>query len=360
MPSSIVPRFGLCLCALLLSGCTRTVTTGTSAGPSTEQLAASLSPATLLTGADPLLGATSPVRDPSMMESGSTLYLFSTDTGGIAPAGYLPIRCSSDTVTWADCGYVFPSIPAWVQQQVPRAKGLWAPDISYFGGVYHLYYAASTLLSQDSAIGEATNVTLDPASPAYAWVDHGEVLASSRGNDFNAIDPNILVDTSGAVWLTYGSFWSGIKQHRIDPATGMLSSSDTTTYSLAARPASLNGAIEGASLVQHGGYYYLFASVGHCCASRLSDDNYEQVVGRGTSPQGPFVDQQGVDMRTGGGTILLEGGSAWAAPGGGSAYLDPGSGTSLLPFHALNVSTGGTASLWIKQIAWTTDWPVLE
>src|SRR5947209_2477394 len=149
-----------------------------------------------------LAGATSPVRDPSIMRQGSTYYLFSTDAGG-AISGHLPIRCSNDKVSWRLCGAVFNQIPAWVQAAVPGIRGLWAPDISFFNGLYHLYYAGSIFATNTSVIGLATNNTLDPSDPAYQWVDQGEVLSSSSADDFNAIDPNILVDTDGSIWLTY-------------------------------------------------------------------------------------------------------------------------------------------------------------
>ena len=64
-------------------------------------------------------------------------------------------------------------------------------------------------------------------------------------------------------------------------------------------------------------------------------------------------------MIDGGGTILLEGNGTWLAPGGGSAYLDPASGDSLFVFHALDAQHRGATHLWIKQLDWQDDWPVL-
>ncbi len=311
-------------------------------------------------GSYTLRGDTTPVRDPSIARQGATYYSFGTDPAAPSYSGHLPIRCSADEVNWSACGYVFAQLPAWVAQAVPATNQLWAPDISYFGGVYHLYYCASTLLSQVSAIGEATSPTLDQSSPAYGWTDQGEVLASSTGDDFNALDPTILTDTDGRVWLTYGSFWSGIKQRAVDPSSGKLSQTDAAVYSLAARPSVPDHAIEGASLVHHGSYYYLFASTGHCCEADDTQDDYEQVVGRGPSPHGPFIDTNGIDMMQGGGNVLLQGNAVWNAPGGGTAYLDSSHGDSLLVFHAANLDEGGAAHLWIKTIDWSNDWPTLQ
>lgn len=305
-----------------------------------------------------LTGDTQPVHDPSIIRQGSTYYVFTTDVLGLAPGSNLPIRCSLDKIDWIACGSIFPAgMPAWVVAKVPGIVGLWAPDVSYFDGLYHVYYAGSTLGSQQSVIGLVTNPTLDPADPTYQWTDRGEVLESNPGDDFNAIDPNILIDSDGSVWLTYGSYWSGIKQRQIDPATGMLLASNPTRYNLATRPGVFANPIEGASLVHHGGFYYLFVSVDFCCNPDASTDNYKEAVGRSTSPHGPFVDEKGTPMMDGGGTVLLQSDTHWSGTGGGTAYLDPVSGDSLIVFHALDLTRNGAMTMWIKSLDWTGGWP---
>jgi len=105
-------------------------------------------------------------------------------------------------------------------QASPITRELWAPDISYFQGKYHLYYAYSAFGVNTSGIALATNETLDAQSPKYHWQDEGLVLKSTRADDFNAIDPNIVLDEKGQPWLSFGSFWGGIKMRPIDPVTG--------------------------------------------------------------------------------------------------------------------------------------------
>jgi arabinan endo-1,5-alpha-L-arabinosidase len=308
-----------------------------------------------------LTGDTLPVLDPSIIRQGSTYYAFSTDVAGFASSGSLPIHCSQDKVQWTLCGSVFPQgIPSWIKAKYPGIAGLWAPDISYFNGEYHLYYNASTLYTQRTVIALVTNTTLDPTDPNYKWVDHGVVLESKDGDDYNALDPNIFIDTDGQIWMTYGSYWSGIKQRQIDPSTGMLLASNSTRYDLAFRPGVPDDALEGASLVHHGDYYYLFVSIDHCCTASTATDNYKQAVGRSTSPHGPFVDENGTPMMKGGGTVLLQGDGTWNAPGGGTAYLDADSGDSLLIFHAQSLPEGGKPHVWVKPLAWTNDWPGFE
>lgn len=335
---------------------TFTVKVVDSAGNSaTASLMLSIASATPLTTYE-FTGDTSPVHDPSIIRQGSTYYVFSTD--GAVQSGYIPIRCSTDKIAWNACGYVFSALPSWVASTVPSATNIWAPDISYFNGTYHLYYAVSTFGSQVSAIGLATTPTLDQTNAAYKWTDQGVILTSTTGANYNAIDPNILVDTDGSVWLTYGSYWSGIFQQQIDPATGRILPG--MTYHLAERASNVSGdPIEGSSLVHKGSYYYLFVSWDACCNTDPATDNYKIVVGRGTGPHGPFLDESGADMIAGGGTILLQGdGVNWSAPGGETAYLDA-SGGDLIVFHALRVTANYGDYLFVRTLSFDTGWPVI-
>ena len=88
----------------------------------------------------------------------------------MAPA-LLGARMSTDRVHWKTAGTIFASVPAWIKQALGTTPAnLWAPDIAFFNGKWHLYYAGSAFGTNNSVIGLATNTTLDPASPAYAWV----------------------------------------------------------------------------------------------------------------------------------------------------------------------------------------------
>jgi arabinan endo-1,5-alpha-L-arabinosidase len=302
-------------------------------------------------------GDTSPVHDPSIIRQNSTYYMFSTDASS-SQGGFIPIRCSPDKIAWSACGYVFATLPSWISGAVPQATEIWAPDVSYFNNSYHVYYAVSTFGSNVSAIGLVTNTTLDSTDPNYNWIDQGLILQSSISDYFNAIDPNILIDAGGSVWLNYGSFWTGIYQQQIDPATGQIQSG-SATYHLAERASDVaNDPIEGASLVYENNFYYLFVSWDYCCEANPSQSDYKIVVGRGTSPNGPFTDESGVDMAAGGGTILLQGDSTWAGPGGQTAYIDPTDG-DLIVFHALMLSQNGLDYLFVRSLTWTNDWPVI-
>jgi arabinan endo-1,5-alpha-L-arabinosidase len=303
------------------------------------------------------------VHDPSIIKEGDTWYLFGTVTEKV-PDGQLPIRCSKDLHLWKRCGYVFPGVPDWIKKVSPETKDLWAPDPSYFNGVYHIYYAYSAFGKNTSGIALVTNKTLDPSSPDFKWMDQGVILVSKVEDDFNAIDPNIAFDTDGRAWLSFGSFWSGIKMREIDPATGKLLTSDTKLYSLATRkrpanppanPPGLPGnwqAVEAPVVVHHGDYYYLFVSFDLCCRGVKS--TYRTMVGRAKIITGPYVDASGTAMLKGGGTQLLGGNSRWIGPGGESV-LQQRQG-DIIVFHAYDGKTG-TPSLQISSLTWKNGWP---
>jgi arabinan endo-1,5-alpha-L-arabinosidase len=302
-------------------------------------------------------------HDPSIAKDGDTWYLFGTANGPVRD-GELPIRCSQDLHTWKRCGNVFEKIPDWIMKESPATKELWAPDISFFNGEYHLYYAFSVFGKNTSGIALLTNKTLNAKSPDFHWVDHGLVLRSLAEDDFNAIDPNLVLDDKGQSWLSFGSFWTGIKMRRIDAKTGLLSSEDAKTYSIATRkrpdnpppnPPGLPGnwqAVEAPFIVRHGGFYYLFVSFDLCC--RGTKSNYKTMVARSQSVTGPYVDASGTAMLDGGGTPLLLGNSRWFGPGGESVLQQKDG--DIMVYHAYD-GTSGQAYMQISTIAWVDGWP---
>ena len=296
-----------------------------------------------------LEGDISPIHDPTIIREGNTYYVFATNRFA---QKLLPFFCSLDLRHWKFCGHVFDAVPEWALKEIPGAPGIWAPDISYVHGKYLLYYTVSTFGSNHSVIGLITNQTLDPDSPTYRWVDQGLVVGSRREDDWNAIDPNLVVDANGGMWLAMGSFWSGIKMRRLDPNTGKLSQLDTTMYSLASRRPLEPPAIEAPAIVRHGEYYYLFVSFDFCC--RGKDSSYKIMVGRSTNVTGPYFDRAGKPLMAGGGTLLLESGTYWHGPGGPSVLL--GRESDLLVFHAYDGTTGKSA-LQISTIVWENGWP---
>jgi arabinan endo-1,5-alpha-L-arabinosidase len=288
------------------------------------------------------------VHDPSMIQVGTTYYLFAT-------GGKLNFRSSTNLSTWANAGTIFSALPGWIATELGQTiTDLWAPDISLVNGTYRVYYAGSVFGSNHSVIGLATNTTLNQKDAAYNWVDQGLVIESNKTggtkDDWNAIDPNYIKDESGNSWLVFGSFWSGIKLRRLDETTGKLSTTDTTLYSLANN----SGGIEAASIVFHNGYYYLFVSYDLCCKGVNS--TYRTMVGRSTAITGPYTDNNGKAMLQGNALQMLATDGRYIGPGGGTAFRD--GSLYYYVYHYYDGQDNGASFLMMRPILWTADdWP---
>jgi hypothetical protein len=185
--------------------------------------------------------------------------------------------------------------------------------------------------------------TAAPSLVADNWRDEGLVIRTATASNFNAIDPDLVLDGHGNPWLSLGSFNSGIKLTRL----GSNMKPTGTLYSLANR----NGGIEAPTIVLHNGYYYLFVSVGLC--SRGVDITYQTRYGRSASITGPYLDKAGVDMMQGGGTLLDAGNQRWIGPGGQDIH-----GSSVIARHAYDATDNGAPKLLINTLDWDAQgWP---
>jgi arabinan endo-1,5-alpha-L-arabinosidase len=279
-------------------------------------------------------------HDPSAIESNGTYYEFQTGLGA---------KTSTNLTNWSAAAAPF-AAPAWIKSAISGLTDLWAPDIAYFGGTYHLFYAGSTFGTNKSCIGHATRTSLSSGS----WTDQGSATICSNitttGDNWNAIDPNVIVDTDGTPWLVFGSFWGGIKIIQLDPTGARVG---TTVTGIAARPNN-GGALEGPFMIRRCGYYYLFTSWDTCCKGASS--TYNMRVVRGASITGPFADKAGTAAMQGGGTLVAQGDGTWAGPGGQSVMF-VGS-KAYLVYHAYAMSDG-TATLRIADLVWdASGWPV--
>ena len=289
------------------------------------------------------------IHDPSaVIKCGSLYYVFGTGQGILS-------KSSADKNYWVTGPSVFAKYPSWTTNAVPGFTGdFWAPDISYLNGQYRLYYAVSTFGSQVSAIGLATNPTLDPTSPSYQWTDQGPVIISGSSVNYNAIDPSVTADSSGNLWMSFGSFWTGIKLIQLNAATGLRSTTNTTVYSLATDNAASGDPIEGSYLYNHGGYFYLFVNWGTCCDG--IESTYNIRVGRSTNATGPFLDHNGVNMLASGGTLFLKTTGKYLAPGQVGILED--NGNEYFGYHYLDADNDGAPTFDLEPLSWTGDgWP---
>lgn len=201
-------------------------------------------------------------------------------------------------------------------------------------------------------IGFVSTKSIVPGSSDYNWVDEGEVVRSVSGNNYNAIDADVVEDADGNYWMAFGSWWTGIKLVRLDESTGKQSSSDKTVYSIANRGGS---GIEGPSIIEYKGKYFLFTAWDVCCkmGADLEDNTYKTVMGRADNITGPYVDRSGKSLANGGGTILMQRYGRYYGPGGGEAFKD----LNRIRFahHYYNANSNGSPTLHIRDVVFTED-----
>jgi len=298
------------------------------------------------------------LHDPGTMIKDGTNYFIYGDGQGIDGIK------STDLRNWSTTSVIFSSgPPAWTSNSVPGFTGyFWAPDNAYFNGRYNLYYACSQWGTINSAIGLVTTPSL--VSPV--WTDQGKVIQSNPDfatnatpdlTAYNCIDPSVMVDTNGSVWLSFGSYSDGILIMQLDPTTGKRISSTSPIFRVSNNgPVFFSNTEEGSCLYQHGGYYYLFVNFGGCCAG--VDSTYNIRVGRSPTVTGPYFDRNGINMTNGGGTMLLESTARYIGPGHAAIMNDKG--TNWFTFHYYDGNNNGNATVGMMKLNWTTDgWPSL-
>jgi arabinan endo-1,5-alpha-L-arabinosidase len=278
------------------------------------------------------------------------------------------------------CPIIGPDFASWTGLQTPPTENngastdVWAPSMLTSGGIYYLYYSIpyEPSTGAEAVIGLATST-----SPSGPWTDKGYVVSSwtaattappsnsawnfNSATTWNAIDPDPFIDASGNWWLSFGSFQDGIHLMQLNPSTGLPLSPGLLTYPIiAARGAGEEGSFIYPYIVNGTQYYYYFAPINVCCSATSP---YRIIVGRSTSPQGPYVDRGGLNLTAGGGTILLSTHSNIVGPGGQSVFTDTVSGvaTPTLVYHYYDGNNNGTPTLGINRLGFTSDgWPYVE
>jgi len=239
-----------------------------------------------------------------VLKSGSKYFWYSTDGG-------IKMRWTLNPISgaWNTGPDVFPTRPAFWSDYSP-INAAWAPDVIFDAesAEFRMYYCVSSLGSRKSAIALATNKTLDPEAPNYAWVDKGIVISTTESSTFNALDPCPVTTPTGDRYLCLGSHWSGIKIIRLG-ADGKAHPTETTMSNLARKDNAASSAIEAGAIypgVKNGeAGYWLYVNWGSGLGQQ-QNATYEVRVGWSTNIRGPYLDKQGNDMFNGGGTVFMK------------------------------------------------------
>jgi arabinan endo-1,5-alpha-L-arabinosidase len=278
-------------------------------------------------------------------------------TGGDFNFHLIPMLRSSDLVNWIYEGDAFSQRPAWVASNA----GLWAPEVKFLNGQYYLYYTASDTVVGGSAIGVATS-----ASPLGPWVDSGTPAVEPHeapccaGSRRWVFDPEV-VDDNGQLYIFYGSYFGGVSARTL--SSDGLHSDPASQVQIA-----IANRYEGTEIVQHDGYWYLFASATNCCNGPLT--GYSVFAGRSENLLGPYVDREGYSLlqgRVGGTPVISMNGNRWVGPGHNSVFEDF-SGQWWTVYHAVDRrdpyfegAVGFTRRpVLLDALDWVNGWPTVR
>jgi arabinan endo-1,5-alpha-L-arabinosidase len=276
----------------------------------------------------------------------------------------IPTARSSDLVNWTWVGDAFTeaTLPDWA---APDAA-LWAPDIRYLDGTYYLYYVVTQTTVTDEPNDNAVGVATAP-TPTGPWTDSGgPVVGPRRGDsgdpgDFKwTFDPSEFTDRDGTRYLYYGSYYGGIFVTELN-GDGTRAVGEPTMVAIDNR-------YEGAYVVRHGRWYYLFASEANCCAGPTT--GYTVFAGRSTSPRGPFTDRDGISLvtsRVGGTIVVTPNGNTWVGTGHNAVATDL-AGQDWLVYHAIDRRDPfldepfgiNERPMLLDRLDWIDGWPTVR
>jgi arabinan endo-1,5-alpha-L-arabinosidase len=276
----------------------------------------------------------------------------------------IPTARSTDLVNWTYVGDAFTetTLPTWA---APDAA-LWAPDIRYLDGTYYLYYVVTQTTVTDEPNDNAVGVATAP-TPTGPWTDSGgPVVGPRRGDSGNpgdfkwTFDPSEFTDRDGTRYLYYGSYYGGIFVTELN-ADGTRAVGEPTMVAIDNR-------YEGAYVVRHGGWYYLFASEANCCAGPTT--GYTVFAGRSASPRGPFTDREGIPLvtsRVGGTIVVTPNGNTWVGTGHNAVVTDL-AGQDWLLYHAIDRRDPyldepfgiNQRPMLLDRLDWIDGWPTVR
>ncbi|MGW4794346.1 family 43 glycosylhydrolase [Nonomuraea sp. NPDC004297] len=189
--------------------------------------------------------------DPAIVRAGTDYYI-ATSTFEWHPG--VRLHHSRDLVHWRPLGGVLDSAELLDLRGVPDSGGVWAPDLTYAGGRFHLVYAVA-----DAYAAGQKDVTVYLTSAASAegpW--EVPVPLPSRG-----FDPSLFHDEDGSTWLVNMAIdravgsrgFAGVQVQRLE---GTAAVGDPVWI----HPLTEHGITEGPRVYRVGGWYYLVVAEG--------------------------------------------------------------------------------------------------
>lgn len=275
------------------------------------------------------------VHDPSVIKADGKYYIFGS---------HMSTAVSDDLRTWTSLGdgykvkdkiyyelmanedaFAYAGSKKSVIPTDDRGWHVWAPDVIYneATGLYYLYFCtSSTWNASNLCYATSENIegpyewkgaliysgftaqTLD-ATDVTEYVDRETAKNTyiKKSNEYNfnkypnAIDPTVLYDEDGRLWMVYGSWSGGMYLLELDAQTGEVihpeadEENRVDTYFGKRLLGGNHSSIEGPYILydKESGYYYLFVSYG----GLAREGGYQIRVFRSKTIDGDYVDMNG-------------------------------------------------------------------
>lgn len=275
------------------------------------------------------------VHDPSIVKVDGKYYIFGS---------HMSTAVSEDLRTWTSLGdgykvkdqiyyelmankdaFAYAGSKNSVIPTDDRAWHVWAPDVIYNEetGLYYLYFCtSSTWNASNLCYATSENIdgpyewkgaliysgftaqTLDDTDVAeYVDRDTAKDRYIKKSNEYNfnkypnAIDPTVLYDGDGRLWMVYGSWSGGMYLLELDKSTGEVihpqedEANRVDPYFGKRLLGGNHSSIEGPYILydEESGYYYLFVSYG----GLAREGGYQIRVFRSETIDGDYVDMNG-------------------------------------------------------------------
>lgn len=197
----------------------------------------------------------------------------------------LQLARSKNLKDWTYLGDALPVKPTWAKS----TQSFWAPHIYSANNQFYLYYSANPDAGGGLCLAVATS-----QKPEGPFTDSGSPMIC--GPSYSNIDPMVVKDSAtGQTLMYWGSASEPIRVRPLAPSLKEFAAGTTATNLMTpdagATPAPYTRLYEGAWMLQHDGFYYLFFSGEDCCGQ--PNPQYAVLVSRATSAMGPFSFKNG-------------------------------------------------------------------
>lgn len=365
-----------CLATLLVS-CgntpTPTTTTVTTENPTTE------TPTTTPTPTTTAVSTPEPIEYMNEVYSNPVSVIYNTGSdykGDIADPsivkgddGYLYVFSTGGTLIKSEDGCTFElvtnniiNVPDWWKDLYPDSAGfgIWAPDVIKIQDTWIYYYSLSAW-GKCAGVGYATSENIDGP-----YEDQGKLFDLNEIGIQNCIDPQVIIDDDGRVYMAVGSFQGLYLLELTEDGMGLYNGVEYQNENkvlIAGRAGGWDGSTyEGSYIIKEEGYYYYFGSAGTCCESKSS--TYRVYVGRSKNIQGPYVDAKGRRLTASGsgqtyGELVVWAGTSddkkVAGPGHNSIFKDD-KGELWIYYHSYcEQDNYRTRRLFMDKLSWDDE-----